>query len=126
MGEGSCGQFCVSGYVSTCAHFSVCFHMGFGVHVSLIDGRIKTTPFCGILIDHIVKELGDTGSQWHDKDSSHGSTQHNQNSSLFNFLLWRSCGPPEFASESDLLVWEAPTPPAIMGTGCSGVWSRKH
>lgn len=64
-----CIWMCVHIYVP----MSVCFSMGYiGVCVSLIDRRIKTTSFCGILTDHIatfcVKELGGPGSQGHEED----------------------------------------------------------
>lgn len=47
-------------YLDMCPHVSLC-HVSIwvyiGVCVSLIDGRIKTTSICGIITDHIVKEL---------------------------------------------------------------------
>lgn len=78
-------------YLDMCPHVSLCrvsIWVYIGVCVSLIDGRIKTTSICGIITDHIVKELDGTGSQEHNKDYVGGTTYHNQNSS--NSWLWRS------------------------------------
>lgn len=47
-------------YLDMCPHVSLCrvsIWMYIDVYVSLIDGKIKTTSICGILTDHIVKEM---------------------------------------------------------------------
>lgn len=62
-------------YLDMYPHVSLCcvsIWVYISVCVSLIDERIKTTSICGILTDHIVKEMDGTGSQEHNKIMSVG------------------------------------------------------